>query len=66
MMHSKSEYLENLKTDASHGLAAARIPDFQDFRFSPTPAATEILPGGLGWGRVGDCPERRVYAKPDI
>jgi hypothetical protein len=27
----------------------ARIPDFQNFRFSPTPATPEILPTDLGW-----------------
>jgi hypothetical protein len=33
----------------------ARIPDFQDFRFSPTTDAPEILqsgPGGVGVGNV--------------
>ena len=31
-----------------------RISDFQDFRFSPAPAAPEILPNVLGWDGDGD------------
>ena len=33
-----------------------RIPDFQDFRFSPAPAAHEILPNEPGRGGGGERP----------
>jgi len=51
--------LKTWKPDALLGLTAVRIPDFQDFRFSPAPDTPEILPTGHGRGGIGggECPE---------
>jgi hypothetical protein len=53
------------KLNARSSTQIARVPDFQDFRFSPTPATSETLPTGLGlaWAGWGcERPKRQVYS----